>query len=198
MSREPPGYYFGKRVLFPECSCRWSSLERRAVHFDFSYGAASTGMLEFLFLRTRLYRSYYWSEQNETEKPSDEPPTDREHRPGARADQAHRARMIARSTICYGCFSLVITFRFCCLVLYIIALIFQSSIEYFLVTTVVVICTVVRQQSAVCTELHCVEKLLAQATFVCKRTSTIRLSIQNFRFLSCPVRNEWQLNQVIR
>ena len=119
MSREPPGYYFGKRVLFPECSCRWPSLERRAVHFDFSYGAASTGMLEFLFLRTRLYtaRSYYWSEQNETEKPSDEPPTDQEHRPGARADQAHRARMIARSTICYGYLSLVITFRFCCLFL---------------------------------------------------------------------------------
>ena len=76
MSREPPGYYFGKRVLPPECSCRWPSLERRAVHFDFSHGAASSGMLEFLFLRTRLYtaRSYYWSEQNETEKSSDEPP----------------------------------------------------------------------------------------------------------------------------
>ena len=44
MSREPPGYYFGKRVLRPECSCRWPSLERRAVHFDFSHGAASTGM----------------------------------------------------------------------------------------------------------------------------------------------------------
>ena len=95
MSREPPGYYFGKRVLRPECSCRWPSLERRAVHFDFSHRAASsTGMLELLFLRTRLYtaRSYYWSEQNETEKPSDEPPTDREHWPGARADQAHRSR----------------------------------------------------------------------------------------------------------
>ena len=23
MSREPPGYYFGNRVLLPECSCRW-------------------------------------------------------------------------------------------------------------------------------------------------------------------------------
>ena len=94
MSREPPGYYFGKRVLLPECSCRWPSLERRVVHFDFSHGAASSGMLEFLFLRTRLYtaRSYYWSEQNETEKPSDEPPTDQEHRPGARADQAHQSR----------------------------------------------------------------------------------------------------------
>ena len=44
MSREPPGYFFGMRVLFPECSCGWPSLERRAVHFDFSYGAASTGM----------------------------------------------------------------------------------------------------------------------------------------------------------
>ena len=34
-----------------------------------------------------------------------------------------------------------------------------------------------------CTELHCVEKLLAQATFVCDYTSIIRLSIQDFRFL---------------
>ena len=78
MSREPPGYYFGKRVLLPDCSCRWPSLKRRVVHFDFSHGAASSGMLEFLFLRTRLYtaRSYYWSEQDVTEKSSDEPPTD--------------------------------------------------------------------------------------------------------------------------
>ena len=44
MSREPPGYFFGMRALFPECSCGWPSLERRAVHFDFSYGAPSTGM----------------------------------------------------------------------------------------------------------------------------------------------------------
>ena len=92
MSRESPGYYFGKRVLFPECSCRWPSLERRAVHFDFSHGAASTGMLEFLFLRTRLYtaRSYYWSEQNETEKPSDEPLTDREHMAGLELELTKR------------------------------------------------------------------------------------------------------------
>ena len=72
--------------------------------------AASTGMLEFLFLRTRLCtaaRSYYWSEQNETEKPSDEPPTDQEHRPGVRTDQAHRARLIARSITSIGCLSLV-------------------------------------------------------------------------------------------
>ena len=117
MSREPPGYYFGKRVLRPECSCRWPFLERRAVHFDFSHRAASsTGMLEFLFLRTRLYtaRSYYWSEQNETEKPSDEPPTDREHWPGARADQAHRSRGAPSAT---AGLSLVITFRFCCMFL---------------------------------------------------------------------------------
>ena len=40
-----------------------------------------------------------------------------------------------------------------------------------------------RQHFAVCTELHGVEKLLAQATFVCEYTSIIRLSIQNFRFL---------------
>ena len=130
--------------------------------------AASTGMLEFLFLRTRLYtaQSYYLSEQNETEKPSNEPPTDQEHRPGVRADQAHRSRLIARSIL-----SIVSS---------------KSSIlkvvhtEY---VTTVVICTVVRQQSAVCAELHCIEKLLAEATFVSKCTSIIRFSIQNFRFL---------------
>ena len=64
--------------------------------------------LEFLFLRTRLYtvRSYYWSEQNETEKPSDEPPTDREHRPGARADQAHRSRGAPSATAAFRWWSL--------------------------------------------------------------------------------------------
>ena len=81
MSRKPPGYYFGKRVLLPEYSYRWPSLERRGVHFDFSHGAASsTGMLEFLSMRTRLCTAaqnyYYWSEQNKTEKPPDEPPID--------------------------------------------------------------------------------------------------------------------------
>ena len=39
-----------------------------------------------------------------------------------------------------------------------------------------------RQHFAACTKLHCVEKLLAQVTFVCEYTSIIRLSIQNFRF----------------
>ena len=112
MSREPPGYYFGKRVLLPECSCRWPSLERRAVHLDFSHGAASSGMLEFLFLRTRLFtaRRYCWNEQNETEKPSDKPPTDQEVRSSSRPSAP-----ITRSTTCYGCLPLVITFRFCCL-----------------------------------------------------------------------------------
>ena len=105
MSREPPGYYFGKRVLIPEYSCRWSSLERRVVHLELPPQVAYTRMLEFLFLSY-----YYWSEQNKTEKPSDEPPTDREHRPGVRADQAHRARLIARSSISYGYLSLVILF----------------------------------------------------------------------------------------
>ena len=41
MPREPPGYYFGKRVLLPECSCRWPSLERCIVHLNFSHGATS-------------------------------------------------------------------------------------------------------------------------------------------------------------
>ena len=110
MSREPPEYYFGKRVLLPECSCRWPSVERRVVHFDYSHGAASIIRdAGIFFLRTRLYtaRSYFWSEQNETERPSDEPTTEQEHRPGVRADQAHRARLIARSITSLGCLSLV-------------------------------------------------------------------------------------------
>ena len=71
-------------------------------------------MLDFLSeVKTRLctVRNYYWSERfiarNKTEKPSDEPATDQEHRPGDRADQAHRSRLIARSIISFGCLSLV-------------------------------------------------------------------------------------------
>ena len=72
-------------------------------------------MLDFLSEeKTRLcavLNYYYWSERfiasNKTEKPSDESPTDQEHRPGDRADQAHSAQVIARSTISFGCLSLV-------------------------------------------------------------------------------------------
>ena len=71
-------------------------------------------MLDFLSEEnTRLctVRNYYWSERiiarNETEKPSDETPIDQEHRPGDRADQAHRAQLIARSIISFGYLSLV-------------------------------------------------------------------------------------------
>ena len=76
-------------------------------------GAASTKGCWTFFLRTRLctVRNYYWSEQfiarNNTKKPSDEPPTDQEHRSGDRADQAHRAQLIARSIISIGRLSLV-------------------------------------------------------------------------------------------
>ena len=39
MSREPPGYYFGKRVLLPEIMFESMALERRVLlHFDFSQG----------------------------------------------------------------------------------------------------------------------------------------------------------------
>ena len=48
----------------------------------------------------------YWSEQfiagNKTEKPSDEPPTDQEHRLGDRSDQAHLVQLIARSIISWA------------------------------------------------------------------------------------------------
>ena len=53
----------------------------------------------------------YWSDQffarNKTEKLSDEPPTVQEHRPGDRANQAHRAQLIARSIISFGLLLLV-------------------------------------------------------------------------------------------
>ena len=82
-------------------------------------GAASTEGGWIFFVRTRLCTArnyYYWSEPNKTEKPSDEPHTDQEHRPGVRADQAHRARLIARSIISFGCLLLaksVFVFVFC-------------------------------------------------------------------------------------
>ena len=48
----------------------------------------------------------YWSKQfipgNKTKKSSDEWSTDQEHRPGDRADQAHRVQLTARS-IFFGC-----------------------------------------------------------------------------------------------
>ena len=71
-------------------------------------GAASTKGCWTFFLRKILctVRNYYWSEwlitRNKSEKTSDEPPTDQEHRHGDRADQAHRAQLIARSIISFG------------------------------------------------------------------------------------------------
>ena len=112
ISRESPGYYFGERVLLPECSSRWPWSDVFST-WTLLPGAASTkGCLSF-FLGKILcaVRNYYWSEwfinRNKTEKPSDEPPTDQEHRPGDRADQAYRAQLIARSIISFGCLLLV-------------------------------------------------------------------------------------------
>ena len=123
-------------------------LERRVPHLDFSQGLhqQSKGMLDFLSEEnTRLctVRNYYWSEQNKTEKPSDEPPTNQEHRPGVRADQAHRARLIARSTISFGCLSLVKS---------IFVFVFCFFNRFFLSS-----CVLLRQHFAACTALHCVE-----------------------------------------
>ena len=110
MSREPPGYYFGKRVLLPKCSCRWPWRDVFSA-WTLLPGAASTKGCWIFFLRKRLcaVQNYYKSERfiakNKTEKPSDAPHTNRDHRPGHRADQAHRARLIARSIIFFGCLS---------------------------------------------------------------------------------------------
>ena len=91
------------------------ALERRVLNLDTIHrGYINEGMPDFFSEeKTRLYtvRNYYWSERliarNKTEKLSDEPPTDQEHRRGDRADQAHRAQLIARSIISFGCLSLV-------------------------------------------------------------------------------------------
>ena len=121
ISREPPGYFFEERVFLPECSSRWSWSDVSSTWTLF-LGAASTKGCWTFFLRTRLctVRNYYWSERfiarNKTEKPSDEPPTDQEHRSGDRADQAHRAQLIARSIISFGCLLLansVLVFVYC-------------------------------------------------------------------------------------
>ena len=112
ISREPPGYYFGKRVLLPECSSRWPWSDVFST-WTLLPGAASTKGCWTFFLRKRLYavRNYYRSKRfiarNKAEKPSDESPTDQEHSPGDRADQVHRAQLIARSIISFGCLSLV-------------------------------------------------------------------------------------------
>ena len=125
------------------------------------------GMLDFLSLRTRLCtaaRDYYWSEQNKTEKPSDEPTTDPEHRPGVRADQAHRAQLIVRSIISSGCLSLVksvfgyvvCSFEYLCF-----------KVMYYLCTRATALCCLY------CTGL-CRKYYLHKATFICKCKSTIR------------------------
>ena len=112
MSREPPGYYFGERVLLPECSSRWPWSDVFSTWTLLPRAASTKGCWTF-FLRTRLYtvRNYYWSEwfiaRNKTEKSSNDLPTDQDHRPGDRADQAHRAQLIARSIISFSCISLV-------------------------------------------------------------------------------------------
>ena len=97
----------GKGYYFP--NVRVDGLGATCSPLGLLPGAASREGCLIFFLRTRLCttQNYYWSEQNKTEKPSDEPPTDQEHRPGVRADQAYRARPIARSTISFGCLSLV-------------------------------------------------------------------------------------------
>ena len=69
-------------------------------------------MLDFLPEENTMYCTKLLLERaliarNKTEKPSDEPPNDQEHRPGDRANQAQRAQLIARSIISFGCLSLV-------------------------------------------------------------------------------------------
>ena len=142
--------------------------------FELLPGAASsTEGCWFLFLRTRRLctaRNYYWSEQDKTEKPSDEPPTDQEHRPGDRAYQAHRVRLIARSIIFYGCLLLgKSVFVFC---------FFE---KFYFKVVVYYLCTLA---TSVCTALDCVENITCtKRRLFCECTSIIRFSTQISRFL---------------
>ena len=99
------------------------ALELRVFNLDLCQGLHGRGMLDLLCEEKTLctVRSY-WSEQliagNKMEKSSDEPPTDQEHRPGDRADQAHRVQLTARSIISFGCLIVgEFRFRFCLLFL---------------------------------------------------------------------------------
>ena len=90
------------------------ALERCVLHLDRPpRGCINKGMPDFLSEENtvcctkQLLERAAVSSRNKKEKPSDEPPTDQEHRPGNRADKAHSARLIARSIISFGCLSLV-------------------------------------------------------------------------------------------
>ena len=89
------------------------ALERRVLHLDsLPRGCINKGMLDFLsgentMCCTKLLLEQRFIARIKTDKPSDEPPTDQEHRPGNRADQARRAQLIARSIISFDCPSLV-------------------------------------------------------------------------------------------
>ena len=79
LSREPPGYYFGKMLLLPECSSRrlWSNVFSTWIPFR---GCTNGGCWTFLVRKRHCTVRNYWSEQfitgNKTEKPSDEPLTE--------------------------------------------------------------------------------------------------------------------------
>ena len=54
MSKEPPGYYYGERVLLPECSsrCLWSDAFST---WTLSRGCINKGMLDFLSEENTMY-----------------------------------------------------------------------------------------------------------------------------------------------
>ena len=70
MSRVPPGYYFGERMLLPECSSRWLSSDVFSTWTP-SRGCINGGMLDFLSEEKTMYctkllleRAVYCQEQD--------------------------------------------------------------------------------------------------------------------------------------
>ena len=123
------------------------------------------GMLNFLSEDKTVYYTKLLLERAEQDGETIRRAAHRsERRPGVRADQAHRAQLIARSIISSGCLSLVKSvFGFV-----------VCSFEYLCFKVVCYLCT---RATALCC-LYCTglcrKYYLHKATFVCKCTSTIR------------------------
>ena len=64
ISREPPGYYFGKRVLLPECSCRWPWSDVLST-WTSPRDCINKGMLDFLSEDKTVYCTKLLLEQAE-------------------------------------------------------------------------------------------------------------------------------------
>ena len=85
---------------FSECPSRWLRSDAFSTWTSAEEMFRQRGAECFLRAKytVRSYWSYQYNAGNKTKKSSDELPTDQEHWPGDRADQAQRVQLTARST----------------------------------------------------------------------------------------------------